>query len=322
MTISRALPRVVTGLAWTAAAVLAGFALLRLGRVTEHLPRLFAVESLTIWLLLPASGVLLVALVLRRRVLAVVAVMLVLTLLAWTAPDIRWWPREQDRGHGPTIRLVTANVLVRNGRTADVAATLGALRPDVLVILELSPALARALEDAPALAHLSHRLVDLHDGAGAFGSAILSRYPLADEDVGRFGGFPLLSATVGTPGRPTTLYAVHTLQPLAGLGVLQRQLDELGRRADATGGPLIMAGDFNATRQHRPFRQLLDHGLRDAHLQRGRGLARTWPMDKPGPPFALLDHVLVSEELVVRDVAEATIPGSDHGAVVAELRRR
>jgi endonuclease/exonuclease/phosphatase (EEP) superfamily protein YafD len=115
------------------------------------------------------------------------------------------------------------------------------------------------------------------------------------------------------------LIVVHTLQPLANLDVLRSQLRELKSLAARTRGPLVLAGDFNATRQHRPFRQLLDGPLRDAHLARGRGFARSWPADRALPPFALLDHVVVSPHFTVLDAFEADIPGSDHRAVGARL---
>jgi endonuclease/exonuclease/phosphatase family metal-dependent hydrolase len=37
------------------------------------------------------------------------------------------------------------------------------------------------------------------------------------------------------------------------------------------------------------------------------------------PPFALIDHVLVSRDLAVASVDEVAISGSDHRAVVATI---
>ena len=81
-----------------------------------------------------------------------------------------------------------------------------------------------------------------------------------------------------------------------------------------------MAGDLNADRDHAAFRDLLATGLRDAHDERGRGLARTWPERFP---LLHLDHVLVRDGagagIAVLDVREVEVPGSDHLAVVADL---
>jgi endonuclease/exonuclease/phosphatase (EEP) superfamily protein YafD len=305
---------------WLVLAPMAGFAALRIVGVLDRLGRPFALESLTLWLLLPAWLVLAAALLTRRRALAGVAAVIILCHLVWVGPDVRWWPREHRTGTGPTVRVVSSNVFHGNARPTEAAARLASLRPDVLVVLELSPAMAHALSRTKPLDDLRYRITDPKGGGDAFGSLLWSRYPLSDEQERDLVGFPLHTATVALPTGPATIFAVHTLQPLAGLGTLRQQLAELDDQAGRTRGTLVLAGDFNATRQHHAFRALLQHGLHDAHLQRGRGLATTWPTNLPGPPFALLDHVLVSKDVVVRDVGEADIPGSDHRAVVAQLR--
>jgi endonuclease/exonuclease/phosphatase (EEP) superfamily protein YafD len=81
-----------------------------------------------------------------------------------------------------------------------------------------------------------------------------------------------------------------------------------------------MAGDYNATYGHAPFRRLLAVGLRDAHIEAGRGLATTWPVNNLLlPPLFRLDHVLVSREFEVLAAREGRGPGTDHRPVVADL---
>jgi endonuclease/exonuclease/phosphatase (EEP) superfamily protein YafD len=312
--------RLVSVGGWVVVAPMLGFTVARLVHLDDHVGRLFALEVLTLWLLLPAYVVLVAAAATRRRALAGVALVVVLAHLAWVAPDLRWWPRERRAGRGPIVRVVSANVYAFNAHPRQAVARLAGLRPDVLVLVELNPDLAGDVARQPGLAGLRYRMVDPKSKGNAFGSGIYSRFPLSDRSEDDLAGLPLLSATVAFPSGPARVFAVHTLQPLAGLGVLRRQLAELDYRAERTTGPVILAGDFNATRQHRGFKALLQHGLRDAHLQRGRGRAVSWPTNRPGPPFALIDHVLVSHDLVVRDVRELDIPGSDHRAVVAQLR--
>jgi endonuclease/exonuclease/phosphatase family metal-dependent hydrolase len=83
---------------------------------------------------------------------------------------------------------------------------------------------------------------------------------------------------------------------------------------------VVVAGDLNADRDHAVFRRLLDAGLRDAHDEVGRGLARTWPARLP---LLHLDHVLVRDSddvrLVPLEVREVAVPGSDHRGVVADV---
>jgi endonuclease/exonuclease/phosphatase (EEP) superfamily protein YafD len=129
----------------------------------------------------------------------------------------------------------------------------------------------------------------------------------------------MAQATVDMPFGPTTVIAVHTWQPLANVTALRAQLAALGEVVSETDGPLILAGDFNASRQHAPFRALLDTGLTDAHLATGRGWAASWPVGARVPPFALIDHVLVSDQLAVDEVGEVPVPASDHRALVATV---
>ena len=117
------------------------------------------------------------------------------------------------------------------------------------------------------------------------------------------------------------LLAEHTLPPLSVFETLWRTaFADLTREVRGLGVPAVALGDFDAERDHAPFRELLATGLRDAHDERGRGLARTFPA---WLPVLHLDHVLVrdgaEQRLVVRDVREVGLPGSDHRTVVADL---
>ena len=84
-------------------------------------------------------------------------------------------------------------------------------------------------------------------------------------------------------------------------------------------GYVVVVGDFNATMQHAPFRDLLDTGLRDAHLERGDGWAATFPADRSFPPVLRIDHVLVGDDVEVLEVGSGDATGSDHKPVWAVL---
>ncbi len=85
-------------------------------------------------------------------------------------------------------------------------------------------------------------------------------------------------------------------------------------------GPLVVAGDFNATMQHPRLRAFAKHaGLTEAHQAVGRGLVTTWPLHRRAvPPFMRLDHVF-TRGLAVAGAGEFSIPGSDHRGTVADL---
>jgi endonuclease/exonuclease/phosphatase (EEP) superfamily protein YafD len=278
-------------------------------------------ESLTPWFAVPTMAALGVAAATRRRSLAVVAGALAALHLVWAAPELR--PRRPglvEADHAPRLRLFSANLLFTNVDMDGIAGELAAEDPDVVVLQEVSPPNLAALEANRALDPFPHRWVTARPDA--LGTAFFSRLPLEDVDPWRAGGLPMPRASVVVGDRRLRLYNVHTRAPFGprGRAIWEAQLAALGQEAAAEPGPVAMAGDFNANSGHRPFRALLRRGLRDAHLDRGRWWATTWPSNRrPVPPLTLLDHVLVSRHVAVLDVREGTGRGSDHLPVVVDL---
>ena len=312
---------------WAVVVLLGAFALLRAFHYEDSSARFFGLVAVTWLLLLPAYVVFVVALAVRARLLAALALVLVLAHAGWSAPELRWWATSDPESNFATdapaqIHVAAANVRFDNTRVEDAAAALRRLDADVLVVEELTPAMADALRSGGGYGNVAE-----DPREGAFGSGIYSRYPVHDVERYELGGLPALRAGVATPQGDITVVAVHTLQPLRGLSTLRRQLRELdgwvtqALRADRN---VVLAGDFNATRQHRAYRRLLDDGLRDAHGEQGRSFSHTWPADRWYPPLVQLDHVLVSARVNVHDAGTAAIPGSDHRAVttVLDLGRR
>ncbi|MBW3640325.1 MAG: endonuclease/exonuclease/phosphatase family protein [Actinobacteria bacterium] len=267
--------------------------------------------------LLPAYGVVVVGALLRRRLLATVGGALVLAHLLIIAPALG--AADRHAAGAPELRVVTANLYVRNPTPELAGRALRALRPDVLVVPELDARGLAGLRASGLLADLPFAVTQSSDRAETVG--LFSRLPLRDIDIRSAAGRRLPRATVSVSGTDVRLLAAHPLPPISVWEPLwRRSLRDLAAESRALELPAVVAGDLNADRDHALFRALLDTGLRDAHDERGRGLARTWPASFP---VLQLDHVLVRDragvQLVVLDVAEAEVPGSDHQAVVADL---
>jgi endonuclease/exonuclease/phosphatase (EEP) superfamily protein YafD len=309
--------------AWIVVAPLAALALSRLaGRDDAHAV-LYAIHTLTAVLYLPAWLALGVAARVRSPVLGAVALLVVAAHVAFMWGDMPWRasPAAAALEEPRTLRLVAANARAGNKVPAEFAAALASARPDVLVVVEVTPEIAAALRAEPGLDQLERRIEDpRHDH---FGSAIYTRLPATDAGLVPVGGRPSAAMTISVGNQPVRVVAVHTLQPLTGVAALRHAIDDLVAlaRDTAPGVEIVLAGDFNATMHNRPLRRLLeDGGLHDAHRDTGRGLARTWPQHMPlVPSFALLDRVLVSGGVDVLTTEEVTAPGSDHRAVAAEL---
>jgi endonuclease/exonuclease/phosphatase family metal-dependent hydrolase len=82
--------------------------------------------------------------------------------------------------------------------------------------------------------------------------------------------------------------------------------------------PDLVLGDLNATADHRQLQALAEEGLRDVAEVAGEGWQPTWPAHLV--PLARLDHVLVGPRLTALSSRTREVAGSDHAAVLAEVR--
>jgi endonuclease/exonuclease/phosphatase family metal-dependent hydrolase len=161
------------------------------------------------------------------------------------------------------------------------------------------------------------------DWAGV-GSAIFSRFPLQASGRIPDTAFYQSRGVVTIPGAAGGIHltAVHIASPRPGqIPTWRRELGQLGEaRQDVhVSGPAILLGDFNASYDHREFRDLLASGFTDAAQAAGKGMAPTWPAGSRIPPFVTLDHVLVTADIGIQSFATIAVPGTDHAGVIAEL---
>jgi endonuclease/exonuclease/phosphatase family metal-dependent hydrolase len=222
---------------------------------------------------------------------------------------------------GPTVvRVMTANVLNGQGDAAELVRLVKVEDLDVLALQELTFDCLAGLDEAGIGELLPHRVTK--PSTRWEGSAVLSRHPLHDPAVlTHRTGHHQASATVTLPdGRAVRVESAHPCAPRQGYtGDWHAGLAAQPAAGDG-GLPRVLMGDFNATLDHGPLRRLLATGYRDAAAERGAGLVPTWPFLRYRVPWVTLDHVLVTEPVTVAAVAVRPIPGSDHRAVVAELR--
>jgi len=196
-------------------------------------------------------------------------------------------------------------------------------RVDLLSVQELTP------QAAVTLAAVLPYAVALPE-PGVTGTGLYSRFPLVRiPALEPRSDFRMPAAGVEVPAAgPVEVLAAHPVPPGTAAGVRQ-WLPELASLPPATPtGPVrILAGDFNATLDHAPLRDLLGSGYRDAADAAGAGFTWTWPavadtrasvLGIDLPPV-VIDHVLVDRRVAVRRVAVYDLPGSDHRPVFAEL---
>jgi endonuclease/exonuclease/phosphatase (EEP) superfamily protein YafD len=310
--------RLVTAACWLVTAPGVAWAAIRLfGLERGGLVQLLAFTPyLAAWSLVP----LVLALLLRRWPVAAAAGLATVALAAVVAP--RALVDAGPAAAGPTVRLLTANLLAGAADTAEVVRLVRANRVDVLALQEFTPSTQERLHRGGLTALLPYRQATPEEGTT--GSALYSRFPLAGAGTRRNeGGFNQAYGSLVVPGAPPVLAeSVHPMAPYA-LSMLPYWRTDLRAQPRATPeGPLrVLAGDFNATLDHAPLRALLDSGYVDAADAVGAGLTGTWgPYDGDPIPPVVIDHVLVDRRIAVRTVTVHPLSGSDHRAVFAELR--
>jgi endonuclease/exonuclease/phosphatase family metal-dependent hydrolase len=310
--------RLAALVAWTAAAVAAGWALMRLLDLDVGvLAQLLAFTPYAAGGALVATAI---AVVLRRWVPAVVAAVATAVLVACVLPRVL---PDADRGprDGVRLRVLTANLL-KGGADPDRLTTVVRERGvDVLAVQEFTPEAAAALDARGVAGLLPYR--HLVAEPGTTGSGLYSRFPVTGAGTRRNGGgFAQAYGTVTVPGAaPVVVESAHPAAPYA-VSALDDWRSDLAAqpRADAGGPARILLGDFNSTLDHGLLRSLVDSGYRDAAEVTGAGLAGTWgPYDGDPIPPVTLDHVLADRRIGVRDAAVHDLPGSDHRPVYAEL---
>ncbi|MFI5490977.1 endonuclease/exonuclease/phosphatase family protein [Actinoplanes sp. NPDC051859] len=263
---------------------------------------------------------LILALVARRWPAAAVATV-TLALLATSVLPRAFADSDRGPQTGMKLHVMTSNMLYGGASAAEIVRLVRENDVAVLAVQEFTPAAQTALAEAGLGQLLPHS--SLSPRFGADGSGLYSRYPITNPGVRINGGFfHQAYGTIQPPGEGALLVeSAHPLAPFA-VDVVDRWRADLEAepRADQNGLPRILLGDFNSTLDHKPLRDLIDSGYRDAADATGHGLIGTWgPYDGDKIPPVTIDHVLVDKRLGVSDAAVHDVRDSDHRAIIAEI---
>ena len=299
--------------AWLLSAGLAAWAVLRLGGLDRAHP-LVAAVSFTPYVALAGLPVMaLLAAARQWRPLALAAV----ASFALAAAVL---PRAMDRGtgdDGPRLRVLTLNTTFGSVPARAVVDLVDERRVDLLSVQELTPEFEARLRRAGIERLLPHAVT--RPEGGATGTGLFARYPLRRLPDPTGGPFAQTAARLEWE-RGFEVVSVHPPPPVSAQHVesWHETFDGLPR-GDA---PRILAGDFNATLDHRAMRELMGSGYTDAAVATGNGLRATWPAHRRARPGIVIDHVLVTDELAPGLTEIVELPAGDHRAVFAELVAR
>ncbi len=217
------------------------------------------------------------------------------------------------------FRLMTVNLLHDRCDIGHFATVLEQVDPDVIVTQELGPFCA----DVIASAYPNHRL---RPALGFLGRGIATRFDARFGDIdmpGRDG----TSALLDVDGQRVRLAGVHLLNPITfpwwvSVARRRRQLKGLfGWLEQDPGGPVVVAGDFNASPRWPAYKQVAAR-LTDVVVERaareGLKTEPTWGWRPGWPRMLRIDHVF-GDGVEAVDAAVHTVEGTDHAAVVVDL---
>jgi len=206
--------------------------------------------------------------------------------------------------------LYYANVYSRNERYTDILRQVEALKPDVIVLGEMTDTWIEALK-------LAQRYSFRIEAPRPFGGiAVYSDIPLARERRRFFPPLlrPLIMAELRPPGAPPfTLAVLHAYPPRNRELLHERDvfLRQAGAFLGSLGDPLLLVGDLNATPFSPVYARFVERA-RLANVQEGRGLSYTWRNFVFPLLYAAIDHILYRGPLRPDEMRRMPDVGSDH----------
>lgn len=218
---------------------------------------------------------------------------------------------------GDALRMLSFNVFGFNHQYDRMLEYVGRERPDVLVLLEVTP------EWMPSIRRLAsdYPYQWINAGTDVTGIAVMSRQaPRGSEtvDLARH-GVPSYLLTFEHPNGNLSVLGTHLSWPIGARAsrIRNSQLAALAQFASAHPGRLVILGDLNVT----PFSPHFQRLLHDGGLERcvpGAGLTPTWPARFP-PLFIQIDHCLASARVQARNFRVGDYLGSDHYPISVEV---
>lgn len=267
------------------------------------------------WGYLEAAAIVLllaIALVVKLGRWPCVAVALVLAI-DLALPAARDYAAAGGPARGPTLRVISYNWLGDNQNRSNIFRWLTEQSADIVAIQEYSPSEPGVAAGLAAIFPFQTKPApDL---------VILSRYPIVWERTRLVEEHSIVTATIDVDGRRLTIWGVHpaSLRSSWDLAARNHYLTSLAGLVTRATGPVVMLGDFNATRWDPYFAAVVRRG--GLHEE-----ARLLPLAtrmgiRTGLPFlgSPIDHILTNAPNVLSDCHSGPAMGSDHLPLVCDL---
>ncbi|EGF89507.1 endonuclease/Exonuclease/phosphatase family protein [Asticcacaulis biprosthecium C19] len=277
--------------------------------LNPHRPLFYLIDIFSVPILTAFAAILALLALLRQRWAGGLAAMgcLLMVVSIWpqafpkqAAPDM----------NKPPVRLVFANLLIRNTEPEKLLPWVEKQNPDIVALIEANPAardeLIKGLKATRPYVATRYDMV------------VVSRYPLKRPSP-RQAGLALMTVEVESPGQPFTLAVTHLTRPwpFSDPQDQRRQFSRLARSLERIADEdLVLVGDFNTPPCASGMGDFMDEtGLHAAPMWRG-----TWPSFLPSVLRIGIDNLLASPDRVLSRRQVGGFTGSDHRPVVVDIR--
>ena len=247
--------------------------------------------------------------------------LLALACAGWHLALILPWllvEKPASAGQPSELRILHANVLFTRADLSQTIRFVREQRADVVVLQEVTvahiPPVWRALRG-----EFPYR--DTIRSKGPCHILVLSRMPFVVDPAAR--SLKTIHLTSSIRGHPFELYTVHPRTPIWYPWFRERnkQLTFVATGLMLSRRPAVLVGDFNISVFSPVYRSLFAQKTAITACRSGFGLLPTWPRFMP-PAYLPIDHAFVNNVFVTTQFITLDQPGSDHKAVLVDLRFR
>ena len=216
------------------------------------------------------------------------------------------------------LRILHANVLFTRSDLSQTIRFVQQQRADVVVLQEVTVA-----HIPPVWAALRGEFPyrDTIRSKGPCHILVLSRTPFVADRVAR--SLKVIHLTTTVRGHSFDLFTVHPRTPIWYPWFRERnnQLAFVAAGLTRSNRPAVLTGDFNISVFSPIYRSLFGEKTALTASRWGFGLQPTWPRFLP-PAYLPIDHTFVNSGFVTNRFTTLNQPGSDHKAVLVDLRFR
>lgn len=244
----------------------------------------------------------------RRWLFTAMNTIIVVILLFEIVPY--YCPRNIDAEGKKFVRIYYSNVLTSNENHEGLLEQVKRENPDIIGLVEINSKWTESLAILKS-SHPHHEILSREDN---FGIALYSKYPLSSTKIRYFGSswVPTITTKLEVGDRLVEFILTHPLPPsgVEFFMVRNKHYVEMSNYIEGIDRPLILVGDLNSSLWSPYYKDFMEStGLINSRM--GFGVIPTWPRTVLLLRTSL-DHVLVSEDISVKEFRRMEDIGSDH----------